>query len=625
MRAGGFIDGNAAELLFVSSPIGILRFDAAGILVACNEAFANVVSLGREHLLGSTLDQVSDPALRAAVSAVLGGKRASLEGHYRIAGGRTIHVRIGLLPVTAPSGQPDGGVGFVEDLTAEHGAQRAAGLAERNFQLLAAAVSDAVVVLRQDSVLFENAAAKALRARGVPLGAQQLEPREAELLERARRAPPETWEPLPGRTSTVASEDGAPLTLTRRWCPLQLDEAAASLLVARESGSVSSVGDQLAHAGRLVALGELAAGVAHEVNNPLAYVLGSLGLLESALGRLGRGQGLGSGELEQAVECLRNVREGVDRVQRIVKDLQTFSRPRAEERQLVSVEQVLDAAVSIAAHEVHHRARLEKRYGRVPLVLADEARLGQVFLNLLMNALQALSEREEHEPEAPPALIRLTTREERGRVVVEVEDTGPGVAEAQAQRIFQPFVTTKPRGMGLGLAICEGIVRSFGGDIGVQRRAEGGACFRVCLPAAEAQAAEPEVAPVEPATRAARRQRLLIIDDEPLLGRTLRIALGGQHEIVTVLSGQEAIARLEQDHAFDVVLCDLMMPQMSGLAVLSWVRREIPALEARFVFMTGGAFTASTRAFLSEYSGAVLEKPFDIAAVERLLERAAPR
>ncbi|MES1175363.1 MAG: ATP-binding protein [Myxococcales bacterium] len=371
---------------------------------------------------------------------------------------------------------------------------------------------------------------------------------------------------------------------------------------------------------RMASLGTLAAGVAHEINNPLSYVLGSLDLgLKELYGLRERLHGEELEHVSGAVAALDSAREGAERVRNIVRDLMDFSRAGASAGDSVDVEAILDATIRIAWNEIRHRARLVKRYGGIARVSGDEARLGQVFLNLIMNAAQAI--------DGDPSLneIAICTRSEAGAAVIEISDTGGGIREHDLGRIFDPFYTTKATGtgVGLGLAICRGIVTSFGGEISVSSQPGRGTSFTVVLPyAPEDSAARRAVVEAPPESESAPA-RILIIDDEPLLGQTLLYAFKGRHDVSICTSGRAGLSRLEQDAQFDLVLCDLMMPDVSGAAVFEAVKRDHPELVARFVFMTGGAFTDRAREFLAQHAGAQLEKPFNIADIEKILRQFA--
>ncbi|MBV9950041.1 MAG: response regulator, partial [Myxococcales bacterium] len=304
------------------------------------------------------------------------------------------------------------------------------------------------------------------------------------------------------------------------------------LLVASEHRELQS---RLAQTDRLTSLGTLAAGVAHEINNPLAYVLLNLGYVAEELPRLVASPGEhGSDERAREVSlALDHARNGAERIRDIVRSLKTFSRPENETCAPLDVTQVLEATLSMIANEVRHRAHLVKDYTQVPEVVANEARLGQVFLNLLLNAVQALPEGRFEANE-----IRVVVRSLSGeRVVVEVHDNGIGIAPQVRGRIFEPFFTTKPVGIGtgLGLAICHGIVTSLGGVLSVDSEVGKGSVFRVTLPAAGrvvGAAAAKATRTSLPVPAPTKRGRILVVDDEPIVCFSLQRLLSSEGEVV---------------------------------------------------------------------------------------------
>jgi PAS domain S-box-containing protein len=366
---------------------------------------------------------------------------------------------------------------------------------------------------------------------------------------------------------------------------------------------------QLRLADRMASLGTLAAGVAHEINNPLAFVLANL---EYGIRELRR-----DGTSQDVLAALEEAREGGARVREIVRDLKTFSRADDAAREPLDVARVVRSSLSLAGNEVRARARLDVRLGATPRVLASEHRLGQVFLNLLINAAQAI-------PEGAPG--EHTVRVEAGtapdgRAVVSVSDDGVGIPDAVRPRIFDPFFTTKPVGVGtgLGLSICHGIVAGLGGEILVESEVGRGSTFRVALPVAPAEVEAH--APAAPATATSRRARVLVVDDEPLVGRALQRILSPPHDVRFQVSAQEALETLTADDAYDLVLCDLMMPEMTGMDLHDRLLAAAPHLAARFVFLTGGAFTSDARAFLDRVRNPKVEKPFDPASLRELVNR----
>jgi CheY-like chemotaxis protein len=234
-----------------------------------------------------------------------------------------------------------------------------------------------------------------------------------------------------------------------------------------------------------------------------------------------------------------------------------------------------------------------------------------VFVNLLVNAAHAIPDGHAGENEVTVEARPLAD----GRVAVEVRDTGVGVAPEILPRLFEPFFTTKPRafGTGLGLAICHGIVQAHGGVIEVESAPGQGACFRVILPGSapgEAEAAAPA-----PAVPAPRRARVLVVDDEPQVCEAVTRLLGREHQVEAVTQSRAALELIRSGARFDAVLCDVMMPDMTGVQLHDAVVALAPAQAARFAFMTGGVFSGETQRLLRQARRPVLEKPFDREAL----------
>ncbi len=245
------------------------------------------------------------------------------------------------------------------------------------------------------------------------------------------------------------------------------------------------------------------------------------------------------------------------------------------------------------------------------------ARLGQVVLNLLINAAQAIPEGHlaEHE-------IRLVTRTDAsGRAVLEVRDTGVGIPADIADRIFDPFFTTKPTGVGtgLGLSICRSIVLALGGEIRAESRPGAGTTLRVSLPAAPAAAGEVEPSP--PPASTCRRGRVLVVDDEPAVAAAIKRVLASQHEVTVRGSGEEALEAIARGERFDAIVCDLMMPRMTGMDLHASLARLAPEQASRIVVLTGGAFTDRAREFLEHVPLPRCEKPFDVQGLRDLVRK----
>jgi signal transduction histidine kinase len=373
--------------------------------------------------------------------------------------------------------------------------------------------------------------------------------------------------------------------------------------------------EQLLISDRMASVGTLAAGVAHEINNPLAAICANIELAGDALGTLAREPGMAS-RLDEVIDELRDARDAAERVRHIIRDLRIFSRaPDEERRGPVDVRQVLESSVRMAWNEIRHRAKLIKEYGDVPPVEANEARLGQVFLNLVVNAAQAIPE-----GDASHNVVRVATRVEGDRVLIEVRDTGAGIAPEHLSRIFDAFFTTKPMGVGtgLGLSICHRIVQGLGGEIHVDSAPGKGTTVRVSLPPASDDGAEVEEPPLQP-TSASRRGRVLIVDDELTFAKAVARHLRLEHEVELTGSAGDALRRVREGERFDVIVCDLMMPQMTGMELHAELVRLAPELAGRMVFVTGGAFTPGARAFLDNVPNQRLEKPFDAQQLRAVL------
>ncbi|MDQ3366395.1 MAG: PAS domain S-box protein [Myxococcota bacterium] len=366
---------------------------------------------------------------------------------------------------------------------------------------------------------------------------------------------------------------------------------------------------------RMVSVGTLAAGVAHEISNPLAYVRANIDMAIEETRVISGGSP--SGRLKELEQMMIEARQGCDRVTKIVRGLKTFSRAEEEQRAVIQIQPVVEISINMAFNEIRHRARLVKDFGRTPSVHADDARLGQVFINLLVNAAQAIAEGDTDGNE-----VRIVTfTDDRGHAAIEFHDTGAGIAPEVLGRIFDPFFTTKSVGVGtgLGLSICHNIVTGMGGDISVRSELGRGTCFQVTLPPVPDVLAAEAVGPsvTTPSTRVAD---ILCIDDEPAIGLAFRRVLK-LHRMTVVTGAREALELLRAGHHYDVIVSDLMMPGMTGMDLFHELVREFPREATRMVFVTGGAFTANTAAFLDEVPNERIEKPFSSEALRVMVQK----
>ena len=412
---------------------------------------------------------------------------------------------------------------------------------------------------------------------------------------------------------TLRRKDGSEVVAEVVGVPLKdpTGRHVADIAIYRDITERKQLQSRLFLADRMAALGTLAAGVAHEINNPLAFVLGNLVFLEDEIPRAAA-ENPRTTDLQKALE---EARTGAERIRTTVRDLLTLARNReAEAVSDVDVNAVLEFTLKMAEPQLRHRARLVKRLGDIPRVAAPESRLGQVFLNLVINAAQAI-------PEGDPARneVRVATRfdVDAESVIIEVQDTGVGIPPEEQRRIFDPFYTTKPVGVGtgLGLSICHSIVASLGGEIRLESARGEGATFRVVLPAV---AAAP-VAAGETVRPSLPRARVLVVDDEPLVGAVLQRLLGSRHEVVVTTRATQALTLLGAGARFDVVLCDLLMPEMTGMELFEKLVAQFPEQAKRTVFMTGGAYTERARAFAAKRQHRILTKPVDLRELELVM------
>ena len=427
----------------------------------------------------------------------------------------------------------------------------------------------------------------------------------AELLPRAAgaRAPSEVSE------LRVRAADGSWRTCEVSALLVDIAGAPTLVLSGRDITERKRMRTKLLVSDRMASLGTLAAGIAHEINNPLAYVTGNLEAMAEALhAALAAATPADSAALAAVVN---DARDGAERVRKIVAGLRSFSRSRDDEQRVtLALGDVLEAALRLTSNEVRHRAQLVRELGPVPPVLADDGRLTQVFINLLVNAAHAI-------PEGHSNANRITVRtrtDDAGRAVVEIEDTGNGISPENLSRVFDPFFTTKDVGVGtgLGLSICHSIIASLDGQIAIDSAVGRGTTVRVVLPP-HAIAAVPPPVPLAAAELAAaappRRYQVLLVDDEPQVVATMERLLRRDHDITTATCGQEAVDRIASGARFDAIVSDVMMPNMTGIELHEELRRVAPDQAQRMIFLSGGAFTAQAIERLDGLGVPQLEKP----------------
>lgn len=494
---------------------------------------------------------------------------------------------------------------------------------ERSFREIIESAPDAIGVGTRVGIAYANPAMCAMLGHASPRAllstpfADHVHPEDVDVA-KARMAKVfmgETFgEPFAVR---VRRGDGSLAEVEFLGMHISWDGEPAALVIGRDLGERRALQAQLIRDDRFSAVGTLAAGVAHEINNPLSYTLLNLEFLSK---EIAKGPPPASA-LPRLIERIDEARHGVDRVRSIVEDLEAFSgRAETQVLQPVPLMQVLASALRVASHELQGRATMVDEVGLETWVMADAGRLEQVFVNLLVNAAQALVP-DEDRPGAICVTVHIVDDVE---VRVDIADNGVGIAQEHLDKVFDPFFTTKPVGVGtgLGLPICHSIVTSIGGNVSVRSASGEGTVFSVTLPVTQPPAVSPSAAPSSRRT-AASRARIIVIDDERPVAAMLERLLAPAHDVEVFTSGAEAHARLMQPPAVDLVLCDLLMPGMTGMDLYRALEREQPGMEKKIIFMTGGAFTTRAAEFLRSIDNVHVQKPFDVEKVLDLVAKAA--
>ncbi len=598
----------------------MLAWDADGVVTDANAAALALTGRSRRELIGASIEDLLGHA--HASGSTPHGARLSLAS------------RAGEVPVSATITAFDGdpsvaGHALLRDVSAVVRAEREAAeslarvreLEEQHRALLDAApmvivridpaTGDLDYLNRRGAELFGVAVDEALATPGF-LRDRHADPDGLAAYDSALSCARRGAAAPPYEARIRARTDAITCLVTLYPLRAERGKVVAIEATVKDASSEQAARSRLVSSDRLATLGVLATGVAHEINNPAAFIVLGLDMLD----RLLRGPGVTLGDAtSDAVRSLGvELRESIRRIVDITRDLRLFASSSAGgegKPTVVDVNRTVESALSLTRGKIVERARVERQLGDVPPVLLPDGRLAQVVVNLLLNAAQAIPRSEPGDSHE----ITVVTRSD-GRVVeIEVRDTGAGIPAENLARIWQPFFSTKPpeAGTGLGLSICREIVERAGGVISAQSPVPGavpqrGSRFVVALPAAGPESEAPP-ASAQPSRSLTDGGRVLLVDDEPALARVLAEEIGRFHEVVTAPSATAALELLARG-SFDAVLCDLQMPGMSGEALFAEVCRRDEPLSRAFIFMTGVGFGAHVERFLESSGRPVLEKPF---------------
>ncbi|MCR4341360.1 MAG: PAS domain S-box protein [Gemmatimonadaceae bacterium] len=632
---------------------GIVLMGKDGVISSFNRAAEKMFGWRREEILGKPATLLMPEKYRAALElgvaryADTTGKSAML-GITPVIEGLRKDGSIFPIECTISGYRNNGDIvftGILRDITERQRTEEALRRSETSFRTLIERSPDAIAVYRLGCFVYVNPTVvtylgydRADELVGRPV-LDVVPPDNREVVATRMRVMADTGEPAPAREERFLRKDGGVMTAEVVALPLVFDGEPAIVAVARDVTERKQLAAKMMQMDRMIAIGTVVASVGHEINNPLTYMVTNLDFLARELPEIvaqvraqqpipmsARVTVSGTPATDPALrlaefqQVLDEAREGAERVRKIVLDLKVLSSTETDRLEPVAVQRVAESAINMAWGEIRHRARLVKEYAPMPPVIANESRLVQVILNLLVNAVHAIPEGRAETNE-----IRIRTFADGERVCIEVRDTGLGIPAENLARIFDPFFTTKPfgQGTGLGLSICQSIVQAFGGEIGVESEVGKGSAFRVVLLAArEGLDVSRPLSPVPVAP--GRRGRILIVDDEPLVGAALRRILTTEHDVVVVVSGREVLERLGAGECFDLIFCDLMMPEMTGMDLHVEILRVYPDHASRMIFVTGGAFTPKAREFLDQVPNQRLDKPFDLQNIRALVRELLP-
>jgi len=365
--------------------------------------------------------------------------------------------------------------------------------------------------------------------------------------------------------------------------------------------------DRLLQSEKMALIGQVVAGIAHELNNPLTIIIGHTEMM------------LLKGVDDQHRQPLTRIHDGAERASKIVKNLLTFARKKPPERLLSDTNKLIAKTLELRAYElkVNNIELITDLAPDLPSIMCDPHQLQQVLLNLIVNAEQAMLEAN------GKGRLTIRTRANNGSILIVVDDNGPGISMDNLRRVFDPFFTTKPvgKGTGLGLAICQGIVAEHGGKLRVDSTPGFGATFTVELPIAHRSHEKPVSSAVASVQKVDRPRTVLIVDDETHMRDLLADILRADgHGVFTAATGQEALD-LISNNSFDMVITDMKMPDLDGAAFHKELKARNSPLASRVLFVTGDLMNPPTLRFLENCGNPWIAKPFEVSVIRDTVRR----
>lgn len=611
--------------LYENAPVIYYSADPRGVILNFNRTGAEMLGYSKEEIIGRRVDEfIPQDQLfilqRAREQFYATGKIESVEIQLMDRAGNRVDVMASSTLICDPEGRPLYSRTVLRDITEKKKFEREV-IAMRN---LLAAVLEAVGsgVMMVDKSLTVRLANKKL-GELLNINVSEMIGRSVEELVAGTIKPrfkdPERYERrlhyLYRNMEEVVTEELEMVRPVHRYlqrysAPVydESGQVAGRIEVYTDRTEQKHLEQQLIQSEKMAALGQLISGVAHELNNPLTGVIGFAELLNAQC----------SDPIQR--QYLSRVLADAERAAKIVRNLLSFARQRRPEKSYVDVNQVLERVLEFRAYElkVSNITLIKELQPELPPVFADPHQLEQVFLNIIINAEQALEE-----IDAQRIIVSRTSCDRnRAKVIVQFEDSGPGIPPEILPKIFDPFFTTKPvgRGTGLGLSLVYSIIQEHGGTIRAGAAQGGGALFTIELPAA---AGEEQSKPLEPSLveTAAAGLNVLVVDDEESVLALLRRFLEVEGlKVSTASSGYEAAA-LIKTHDFDLVMCDLKMPGLGGKELYALIEKSRPQLVGRVIFVTGDAIDPELNKLLQEAKVALLPKPFSLESVRKLVRR----